>query len=66
MTQKQESEQTMKNYQIAMDKFREVSREHSKVTADYRALKLGDAEFIASRNKLTAASIEVDKAEAAL
>jgi hypothetical protein len=51
-------------YEAAMGEFRTASSKHSEVTAAYRAKKVGDAEFLASKKALDAASKKADAAEA--
>lgn len=55
-----------KNYDDAMAAFRVVSRAHRAVADDYRARKVDDAAYLASRALLDAESAKVDAAEAAL
>ncbi len=55
-----------KAHQAAMDEFRAVSRAHTQVTQDYRARKVGDKEFLASKAKFDAANKKSDETEAAL
>ena len=58
--------ETQKNYDEAMKEFRAVSIAHRAVTDDYRARKVNDDVFLASKAKLDAAGAKVDAAEEVL
>jgi len=54
-----------KNYEAAMEKSNIAIRAFGKVQADYRSLKIGDAEYLAGRKIYDAAMAEYDAAFAA-
>ncbi len=53
-------------YDTAMEAFRVASRAHDQVRSVYRARKIGDDEFLASRRMVEALSLKVDEAESEL
>lgn len=55
-----------KDYDAAMAEFRKVSAAHRAVCDDYRARKVGDAEFLASKAQWNIANAKVDLFEAIL
>ena len=52
-----------REYNTALDKFRAASAVYRQVQQDYRAKKIGDAEYMAGRKIFEAAEKEMDKAE---
>ncbi len=56
----------MEQYENAMTEFRKISSEFRQAQERYRARLINDAEFLAVRERFTAAHLRTDVAEAVL